>query len=146
MLDGGMDLNHIDRLGNTAMTIAAYYGHYDILKMLSEYGADLDKADKRGSTPLMIACYKGYYDIVRYLIQQGCNLDKEGAQGKTALMMAVMPENAEANYEIVEQLIMYGADGNIKDSFGRTVLDYCRNEEIKGYLVSQGVMRGDEIH
>lgn len=145
MLQNGEDVNRRDRMGNTALGLAAFYDHQEIARMLSEYGANIDGTDKHNNTPLIICAIKGHYKLARYLIEQGAYIDHDGKDGQTALMHASVNFDRDSNLDIVELLGSNGADINLVDKHKRTALDYAGTQEIKDYLISQGAMRGAEL-
>ena len=67
----GADVNIRDSDGNTAVMVAAQYGHGDIVQYLHEAGADINISDEYGRTPVMQAASRGHRDIVEYLHQAG---------------------------------------------------------------------------
>ena len=145
MLQNGSDVNRQDRMGNTALGLAAFYDRQEIARMLAEYGANLDGVDKHYNTPLIICAIKGHYEVARYLVEQGAYIDHEGKDGQTALMHAAVNFDRESNLDVVELLVSNGADINLMDKYNRTALDYAGTQEIKDYLVSQGAMKGSEL-
>lgn len=72
LLKTDIRVNHINRLGLTALLEAIIFGdggraHTEIVRLLTDAGADADLADKEGITPLAHAKNKGHADIVRIL-------------------------------------------------------------------------------
>lgn len=67
---------------NSALRIAAGYGHLDIIRYLVDHGVNLhSRGDvgvlfglKRGETALLSAAENGHLDTVKYLIEQGVNI------------------------------------------------------------------------
>lgn len=56
-----------------------------------------------------------------------CDINETGRQGLTPLMVC----SKNGDYDMVQLLLKYGADIEIKDSFGQTAKDYCLgNEEL----------------
>jgi len=51
-LDAGVDVNAIDRQGDTALHGAAQKGYDQVVQFLADHGAKLDIKDKKGRTPL----------------------------------------------------------------------------------------------
>ena len=60
-----LDLNHANGYGETALFIAADYGHTSIVQALLNAGANVNQADKSGRTPLHAAAKEGHRDIVQ---------------------------------------------------------------------------------
>lgn len=59
----------------TALYVASYRGHYEIVRRLvADYKADVNKPDRDGDTPLSVACYAGRRHIVNYLLANGANV------------------------------------------------------------------------
>jgi len=77
--------------------------------------------------PLQESCYRGRYDIVKLLIENGadCNLVWKGiSSSKSPLMCAVLSES-ERNRDIIELLLMNGANITQKDDEDKTAYDYA---------------------
>ena len=95
LVDAGIDLNHQDEHGATALYVAADAGHDECAAILLEGSNDqsinLELAeDVYGWTPLFAACTNGYTSIVKLLISKGADptkVDKDGysAQEHAAL-------------------------------------------------------------
>jgi ankyrin repeat protein len=51
----GADVNQRDRIGNTALHLAACTGHIDVVTVLLQAGTDVNAEDMAGHTPLQLA-------------------------------------------------------------------------------------------
>lgn len=51
---------HFKKDGNTALHLAAHYGHTDLAMELMAAGANVDERDNDGATPLWYAAIRGY--------------------------------------------------------------------------------------
>ena len=79
-----------------------------------------DLTNAEGLNVLMIACVSNYFDVVKIALNKGFNLNERSlSKGKTPLMYAV--RNGE-DCSIAEFLVESGADVNVVDNQGRTVL------------------------
>jgi hypothetical protein len=65
-----------DGRGYTALQIASFHGHLDVVKILVDRGADVNKADIHGDTALSSAAYGGHVEIVKYLIEKGADIHR----------------------------------------------------------------------
>lgn len=96
------------------------YSSLKTVKLLLECGADPNIQNKYGHTALMIASSYSNTDsnlkTVECLLEYDANPDIQCIAGKTALMKEV--QRLYFNNEIVEFLLKYKADINIKDNFG----------------------------
>lgn len=61
--------------------------HFEIVKVLIDYGAAIDYCTKEKSTPLRAACCMGHLDIVKYLIKHGANVNFTNISNNTCLML-----------------------------------------------------------
>jgi glycerophosphodiester phosphodiesterase len=89
LVDAGVDINWQDATGETALHIAARFGHEDCAKILLEGSndqkADIELAENSFSwTPLHVACVDGHLSIVELLIAAGAEINKLDASGWTA--------------------------------------------------------------
>ena len=76
LLDHGADLNQHDEEGYTPLSIAAYHGRADIMKLLLDAGAEPEKTEKcfgkdSGDTPLHTAAGWGNKATIQILLERG---------------------------------------------------------------------------
>ncbi|KAF9886387.1 Glycerophosphocholine phosphodiesterase [Aspergillus nanangensis] len=89
LVDAGVDINYQDEQGETALHVAARFGHHTCAKILLE-GNEEQKADTElteqtyGWTPLFIASVDGSLSVVELLLQAGADAEKLDYSGWTA--------------------------------------------------------------
>lgn len=102
-----------NRVGDTALLLAAYYNKPAAVERLLAGGAEINP---KGWTPLQYAVFAGHPEMVKYLIEKGSNIDARAPNQQTALMFAArMGDLQIANY-----LIEAKADWSLKDQHGET--------------------------
>ena len=74
--------------GSTALHIAAYHGHFEVVKWLIEQNADVHAVDRHGNTPLHTAVQVGNTKSVRCLLEHGADVTTKNDGGKTAYDVA----------------------------------------------------------
>lgn len=89
LVDAGVDVNYQDQQGETALHVAARFGHSRCAKILlagsEEQKANTELAENTYSwTPLFIACVDGSLDVVNLLIEAGADLNRFDSSGWTA--------------------------------------------------------------
>ena len=112
LLQAGVDPNHTNALGQTALMIAAENGEAETIQALLDAGAKVDAADPEGATALHVACWRGDTDAVARLLAAGAKLDATNRAGRTPLDVAVW----EGREEVVQQLRALGAPGTVAES------------------------------
>ena len=119
---------------------AAKEGNITLIKELLHQGIPPDTPDWAGWTSLHWAALLLKNDVIKILLKAGANIEKIGKGGKnsgTPLMMASKKYNGNKTVKI---LLMYGADINGTDQYGRTALiiasRYGRVEIVKTLLNS----------
>ncbi len=105
LLAKGAIVNARDRVGQTALSLAAAVGDVAMLRVLLRAGAYIHTRDKKGNGALMGAVQHHNSDTVKFLLEQGINANARNKAGKTILAYA---EECEAD-EIVQLLVQYGA-------------------------------------
>ena len=89
LVEAGVDLNYQDDQGETALHVAARFGHTECAKALLD-GSDSQRANTElgenafGWTPLFIACVDGHLGVVELLIAAEADLEKADSSGWTA--------------------------------------------------------------
>ncbi len=73
LIAAGADVNRADKVGETPLNNAAYYGRTECVKLLIDAGADVNKADKFGETPLYKAEGRGHTECAELLRAAGGN-------------------------------------------------------------------------
>jgi len=115
LLKAGADATAQNRLGLTALNLAATNGNGPLIRKLLDHGANTNQVEKTGETILMVAARSGNSDAVRAILERGVNPNTTEPQLQTtALMMA-----AEAGYtESVRALLEYKADIQLRSRTG----------------------------
>ncbi|KAJ5697705.1 SPX N-terminal [Penicillium malachiteum] len=89
LVDAGVDINYQDEQGETALHVAARFGHDECARILLE-GTDFQKANTELAentyawTPLFIACVDGNLNVAKLLIEAGADLERFDSSGWTA--------------------------------------------------------------
>lgn len=129
LLERGADLTESVSRGETALTIAVHFAHLDVIKVLIDRGASVNGVENEGWTPLMRAMTftiiytndKAATATARLLLDRGADINLQGGfddESKSALM-----EAADCGYvHLVEMLLTYGANVNLRDFHGSTAL------------------------
>ncbi|KAG5519428.1 hypothetical protein PMAC_002055 [Pneumocystis sp. 'macacae'] len=94
LLESGLDINHQDKDGKSALHIAVHLGNINSIKVLLN-GTKFQKQDTElvenvyGWTPLFIAAVEGFSEIIELLVSANARIDKTDFSGWTALEHAV---------------------------------------------------------
>lgn len=157
LLENGAKLDAKSLSGETTFNTAIAAGHTKLFMMLIDESnrTALETADLEGKTPLLAAAAAGNLDAIKHVVKQNVNMAAVSSQKETALHLTVRSGNGdcvsylidkvkidEVNMRgetaliiatqkqlgpIVAQLLQHGADTQIKDTTGRTALDYIAN-------------------
>jgi len=89
LVDAGVDINWQDKTGETALHIAARFGHDECARVLlqgtDQQRANLDLAEKSFAwSPLHIAAVDGHLSVAQLLVDAGADVDKLDSSGWTA--------------------------------------------------------------
>ncbi|KAF2182168.1 GDPD-domain-containing protein [Zopfia rhizophila CBS 207.26] len=105
LVEAGVDANYQDDQGETALHVAARFGHTHCAKALLEgsmmHKTEVDIPEKTFAwTPLFIACVDGHLPIVELLVAAGADLERGDLSGWTAKEHAAL----RGHMQIVEKL------------------------------------------
>ena len=81
----GVDLNHTEPDGTTALHVAARSGSLESVEYLLNYRADPNRKTHDGYTPLHWAAFCGHTEVVQFLVGHGAESAIQNHAGETAL-------------------------------------------------------------
>ncbi|XP_048452912.1 ankyrin repeat domain-containing protein 6b isoform X3 [Rhincodon typus] len=108
----------VTKHGRTALHLAAYKGHIDVVRILLKASCDLDIQDDSDQTALHRAAVVGNTEVISALILEGCGLDRQDKDGNTALHEACWHGFSQS----VKLLVKAGANVHAKNQMGDTCL------------------------
>ncbi len=110
LLDAGINVNSTGNYGYTALHYCFTKGNLHAAISLLKRNANIDAVDDEGQTCLYKSCVDGHVNMVMFLLENNyLNLMHVKAHdGMTALHVAAL----HGNVEIIEQLLIYGANIN----------------------------------
>lgn len=156
LLNSGVEVNAADKMGRTALHVAAMLGQTELARYLLSRGANVDAKDRLGRTPLMVSASLGGFKIFSslsspwpgfwtYPLCPDKEIDDPASRTRKELLdwYAVTPVHPR----LVRLLIEAGADVNASDGEGQTVLDYAGMggpTEIDRLIWASGRVRGGQ--
>lgn len=111
LVQAGVDINWQDQTGETALHIAARFGHEECAKILlkgtEDQKADIEVTERSFSwTPLHVASVDGHLPIVELLVAAGAEINQLDASGWTAREHAAL----RGHMSIAQRLAELGPD------------------------------------
>jgi ankyrin repeat protein len=98
----------------------------------SEVDFDINCVDNSGATAIIWASFCGAEISLTYLLAQpGIAINVQNDQGETPLHLAILSPNNNSPTNLVKRLLIKGADVEMKDKKGRTVIDLCKKRVTK---------------
>lgn len=125
--------------GYSLLHWAAQEGFVEIARLLVESGANVNAVDENDMTPLFNAAGGGDFEMVKALIELGSDINRV-----TSLGSALHTAAAYENTEIVELLLVSGADANIVDEEDQTPLFFAATADdtnLAVLLISYGAKK-----
>jgi ankyrin repeat protein len=120
--------------------LATKFGLYTICKLILRNGYLVDEKTSEGSIALHAVAGLGWFNIVALLVESGGSISGGTNLDSDAIPLLEAPRN-DHQY-VVELLLDWGADINIKSRSGRTALHEAMGnskEEVANLLVNRGV-------
>lgn len=124
LLNGSQDLiRSYSHDGFTALHLAAFFGHKEIVDLLLHRGAEVNAVATNTTispnvTPLHSAAARNHTEISKMLIDRGANVNAKQSGGWTPLHAAA----ANDNLALVQFLLLHGADQALMNDRGDTAL------------------------
>jgi len=130
-LDLGASPEARDRIGNTALLLAAKAGKRKIVQTLIDTGARHGHKNLAGETALLLAATANRRSVVKLLIEAGADPNIGSKRGVTPLMAAAF----NGNGPISAILLSAGADPTSIDATGKTAAIYAAARGFSKVLV-----------
>jgi len=108
---------------------------HKIMRLLVAQGCNVDAPDVSGFTAMHWACKKGYVEMVDVLIELKANLNSSDRSGITPLHMC-------SSEQIMERLIMNGANVNVKNSHKETKLHLLASDPNEHSILMMNLLLG----
>jgi ankyrin repeat protein len=138
LISNQVDLNLVDRHGNSTVMAALLAGWPRLAGTLIPGSTQLERANSLGNRPIHVAAARGYQGIVIELLINNVDIDQTNAHGDTALMLA-----AKNKYtEIAELLLELGANHSLVNKKQKTAADLAYASEdsaSKALFASYGI-------
>lgn len=121
----GQPVNGLNARGDTLLTVAAYAGQTDAVKLiLRQPKCKVDIKNKMGLTALAAAAFKGHVEIAEVLVKAKADVNAQNGSKQTALMFAALTGRTK----MVEFLLKAGADAAVVDKSGNTALSLAKTQ------------------
>ena len=127
------DPNIVDKLLEcTALHLASYKGHQEVVEELLNRGAKVNQQCLSGHTPLHLASYKGHQEVTKTLLEKGAKVNKTTFYMSTDMSIHIgnrfTPLHfaaASGNSEVAQLLLDNGANVNQRTLKGHTPLFFA---------------------
>lgn len=133
LINAGADVNKQDVLQDSAYLYAGAQGKTEILAYILENAKpDHQVYNRYGGNALIPAAEKGHLANVKLLLADGnVDINHQNNFGYTALIEAVaLTDGSKVYQQIVQELLVYNANKELRDDNGMTALDYAKD---RGY-------------
>ncbi|XP_064624933.1 poly [ADP-ribose] polymerase tankyrase-2-like [Lineus longissimus] len=113
--------------GNSMLHMACLRGQVELIQLLIACGAKMECRNMVNNTPFIAACLSMNAKTVELIVNLGCkvreryNIKEHGEFGSCAVFLAAV-RSGDRNREVVELLIRYGVNTDIRDHRGKTPL------------------------
>ena len=174
LIKRGMDVNTVDRAGNTLLIQAMRSDVPELIDYLLQRRARVNTRNRNGETalsiaaytgkfqqvkrlveagaevnfygwtPLAYAAYNGHIEIVDYLLKRGAEINAKTQNGSSALFFAAR----FGHLEVVKLLLKNKADATIANENGETAIDWALksdNTDIEALLREAGGRSGKSV-
>uniref|UniRef100_A0A8C7QX56 Ankyrin repeat and KH domain containing 1 n=1 Tax=Oncorhynchus mykiss TaxID=8022 RepID=A0A8C7QX56_ONCMY len=138
LLEYGAGINtHSNEFKESALTLACYKGHLDMVRFLLEAGADQEHKTDEMHTALMEACMDGHVEVARLLLDSGAQVNMPADSFESPLTLAA----CGGHVDLAALLIERGANlEEVNDEGYTPLMEAARegHEEMVALLLAQG--------
>lgn len=120
---------------DSALLVAAGFGHLEPMKILLDRGAAIDARDEEGLQATHLACWRGLVEVLRLVLAKGADARARDGSGREPIHMAA----ASGAREAAELLVQHGANAHARSDALGTALEIARRQgkvEMAAYLSS----------
>ncbi|MGH0143026.1 UNVERIFIED_CONTAM: hypothetical protein FKN15_077375 [Acipenser sinensis] len=104
LLEYGAGINtHSNEFKESALTLACYKGHLDMVRFLLEAGADQEHKTDEMHTALMEACMDGHVEVARLLLDSGAQVNMPADSFESPLTLAACGGHVELAALLIER-------------------------------------------
>lgn len=115
LLDRKARVNQRTAFGDTALMLASFKGHLDMVRLLVARGAEIQHP---GWAPLHYAAFEGKANVIRFLLENGADKNALAPNGYSPLMLAVLNKHLAAAHA----LLFADVEVNLRGPKGETAL------------------------
>ncbi|OWF54450.1 E3 ubiquitin-protein ligase mind-bomb-like isoform X2 [Mizuhopecten yessoensis] len=126
--------------GKTALHLACYEGHSQVVTLLLKYNANLDLQDGEGDSALHYAAFGKETETMKQLLNAGAKVNIVNKAGHSPLHISI----GKACEEAVEILVRHGSDVNIKADDGDTTMHDAVQQRMGQPRIMLAVLRGHD--
>ncbi|XP_045140209.1 ankyrin repeat domain-containing protein 17 isoform X3 [Echinops telfairi] len=138
LLENGAGINtHSNEFKESALTLACYKGHLEMVRFLLAAGADQEHKTDEMHTALMEACMDGHVEVARLLLDSGAQVNMPADSFESPLTLAA----CGGHVELAALLIERGASlEEVNDEGYTPLMEAARegHEEMVALLLGQG--------
>ncbi|TGZ57880.1 Ankyrin repeat domain-containing protein 17 [Temnothorax longispinosus] len=138
LLDNGAGINtHSNEFKESALTLACYKGHLEMVRFLLEAGADQEHKTDEMHTALMEASMDGHVEVARLLLDSGAQVNMPTDSFESPLTLAACGGHVDLAMLLIER----GANiEEVNDEGYTPLMEAARegHEEMVALLLSQG--------
>ena len=134
LIKAGADINQQDSLQDSAYLYAGAQGKTEILKyMIKHAEPNQNIVNRYGGNSLIPAAEKGHLNNVMVLLEDGkVDINHQNNFGYTALIEVVaLTDGSEVYQQILQELVSYNANKELRDNSNKTALDYAKEKDYK---------------
>ena len=120
---------------------ACLNGNYELVEKYVQIPKIVNVQNGKGWTPLIVAIYHDNIHVVKILLINGADINIINYKGTTPLMYAKSAYVKHNNEVILRLILSLNANVRQKDYMGKTVMDYCiENEELSALRIIKEYM------